>query len=97
MGDDEQRVGRVDRLMGKMDRELNQHKDGDPIPTLDIYYPYLKSTFDEFNLKKMLCKKRNTEKLIDRGDEIVNENDLEDELCDKNIEKLLRNNKGDAS
>jgi superfamily II DNA or RNA helicase len=93
MGDDEQRVGRVDRLMGKMDRELNQHKDGDPIPTLDIYYPYLKSTFDEFNLKKMLCKKRNTEKLIDRGDEIVNENDLEDELCDKNIEKLLRNRK----
>ncbi len=91
MGDDEQRVGRVDRLMGKMDRELNQHKDGDPIPTLDIYYPYLKSTFDEFNLKKMLCKKRNTEKLIDRGDEIVDENDLEDELCDKNIEKLLRN------
>jgi hypothetical protein len=45
----------------------------------------------------MLCKKRNTEKLIDRGDEIVNENDLEDELCDKNIEKLLINNKGEAS
>jgi superfamily II DNA or RNA helicase len=86
MGDDEQRIGRVDRLMGKMDRELSEYKEGKPYPTLDIHYPYLKSTFDEFNLKKLLCNKRKTEKLIDRGIDVVKENNL---LCDKSIDELL--------
>lgn len=88
MGDDEQRIGRVDRLMGKMDRELKDAQDNnESFPTLDIYYPYLKSTFDEFNLKKMLCNKRKTEKIIDRGIDIISEESVE---CDKNIENLLQ-------
>jgi superfamily II DNA or RNA helicase len=61
MGDDEQRVGRVDRVMGKMDRELYCDKD----KKLKIYYPYLESTFDERNLQKMLTQKRDTEEQID--------------------------------
>jgi superfamily II DNA or RNA helicase len=86
MGDDEQRVGRVDRLMGKMDRELQNYSNGRN-PTLDIYYPYLESTYDEFNLKKMLCSKRSTEKLIDKATEIiVEESNIE---CTKSIEELL--------
>lgn len=95
MGDDEQRTGRVDRLMGKMDRELNDAKDNnESFPTLDINYPYLKSTFDEFNLKKMLCNKRKTEKLIDKGMDIVNNVEV---ICDKSIKELLlkpNNHKG---
>ena len=88
MGDDEQRVGRVDRLMGKMDRELKSSKETNDFPTLDIYYPYLKSTFDEFNLKKMLCNKRKTEKIIDKGTEIILDVDTE---CNKNVKELLHN------
>lgn len=60
MGDDEQRTGRVDRVMGKMDRELNERD-----AKLKIYYPYLESTFDEKNLQKMLTQKRETEHKID--------------------------------
>lgn len=86
MGDDEQRVGRVDRLMGKMDRELQDYSN-DKKPTLDIHYPYLESTYDEFNLKKMLCSKRSTEKLIDKATEIITEeSNIE---CTKNIKDLL--------
>ncbi len=63
MGDDEQRTGRVDRVMGKMDRELSCK---DPKQKkLKIYYPYLKNTFDETNLHKMLTHKRATEINID--------------------------------
>ena len=87
MGDDEQRIGRVDRLMGKMDRELKRSKEINDSPNLDIYYPYLKSTFDEFNLKKMLCNKRKTERIIDKGTEIILEVDTE---CNKNIKNLLQ-------
>lgn len=90
MGDDEQRVGRVDRLMGKMDRELKEFSAKNDLkqqPALDIFYPYLKSTFDEYNLKKMLCNKRNTEKLIDKGTEIVSS--LEEIECDSSIKDLV--------
>lgn len=87
MGDDEQRIGRVDRLMGKMDRELKNSQNIESFPTLDIHYPYLKSTFDEFNLKKMLCNKRKTEKIIDRGTDIISEESVE---CNKNIKDLLQ-------
>lgn len=61
MGDDEQRTGRVDRVMGKMDRELDKRENA----KLKIYYPYLENTFDEINLQKMLTQKRNTEIGID--------------------------------
>lgn len=86
MGDDEQRTGRVDRLMGKMDRELKNTDKTVPFPTLDIHYPYLKSTFDEFNLKKMLCNKRKTEKLIDKGMDIIKEDNL---ICNQSIKELV--------
>lgn len=86
MGDDEQRIGRVDRIMGKMDRELKNIANDAFYPTLDIHYPYLKATFDEFNLKKMLCNKRKTEKLIDRGMDIITEENI---ICDKGIKELV--------
>jgi len=61
MGDDEQRIGRVDRIKGKLHRKLSNQNSAN----LMIYYPYLQDTFDESNLKKMLCKKRKTERLVD--------------------------------
>ena len=93
MGDDEQRVGRVDRLMGKMDRELKSFKENENSvvqPTLDIHYPYLEKTFDEYNLKRMLCSKRNTEKQIDTGKSLVQyDQDIESSLtCDNSISEL---------
>ena len=69
MGDDEQRIGRVDRLMGKVDRSLSENHEA----TLDILYPFLEKTFDEDHLRKLLYNKRSTEILIDKGNEIVNE------------------------
>jgi len=90
MGDDEQRVGRVDRLMGKMDRRL---KENETNATLDIYYPYLQATFDEENLRNMLWNKRKTEKLIDRGNKIVRK---DDSFCEKSIKDLLLKNKNNS-
>ena len=87
MGSDEQRVGRVDRMNGKMERELNSDITN---PTLDIYYPYLKNTFDEENLKSMLCHKRKTENDIDNCSKVTyNEKDKQIFKCNKTVEELL--------
>ena len=89
MGSDEQRIGRVDRLHGKMHRELEE----DETKKLNIHYPYLKSTFDEENLRSMLCKKRYTEKDIDVCKRASNFDKGEDRevICDKEISSLLHN------
>ncbi len=62
MGDDEQRIGRVDRMDGKFQRKLIANNKAE----LNIYYPYLKNTFDEHNLKNMLCYKRDSEVKVDK-------------------------------
>jgi len=84
MGDDEQRIGRIDRLMGKIDRNLlNNNQDA----TLEIIYPFLEKTFDEDSLRRLLYNKRNTELLIDKGSEIIRE-DYSIEV-DNTISELL--------
>jgi len=82
MGDDEQRTGRVDRYGGKMQKELESSEGVNS--NLHIYYPYLKNTFDEENLRSMLCHKRRTEKEIDRCN-IPSNSDIEtkDFKCDE--------------
>jgi len=89
MGSDEQRIGRVDRLHGKMHRELEKDK----TKKLNIHYPYLKSTFDEENLRSMLCKKRYTEKDIDVCKQAANFDKQKDiqVVCNKEISRLLHN------
>lgn len=88
MGDDEQRVGRVDRIHGKMQRELENKELSNP--KLDIYYPYLENSFDEENLKNMLCSKRSTEEKIDRCELAANAViQTEKFKCDKSINELL--------
>lgn len=62
-GDNEQRIGRIDRMFGKIERNLEV----DERATLDIYYPYLKDTVDEEHLGRFAKRKYNEEVLIDRG------------------------------
>ncbi len=98
MGDDEQRTGRVDRIHGKMYRELESDSKE---KKLHIYYPYLKNTFDEENLRKMLCSKRNTEKKIDKclievniekNSKIITNNE-----CEKPIDQLISKGNRDSA
>jgi ERCC4-related helicase len=62
-GDNEQRIGRVDRMFGKIERLLEQ----DNKSRLHIYYPYLKDTIDEEHLARFAKRKFKEETLIDRG------------------------------
>jgi hypothetical protein len=62
-GDNEQRVGRVDRMFGKIDRRLQAGEDAN----LKITFPFLKSTIDEEQLRRFIKKKFQSENLIDQG------------------------------
>jgi hypothetical protein len=62
-GDNEQRIGRIDRMFSKIDRRLQSGENA----TLDICYPYLKSTIDEEQLRRFVKRKFHEENLIDRG------------------------------
>jgi hypothetical protein len=62
-GDNEQRIGRIDRMFGKIERDINQQEKAE----LPIYYPYLKNTVDEEHLAKFVKKKYREESLIDLG------------------------------
>ncbi len=61
-GDNEQRVGRVDRLYGKLHRQIESTGEG----KLAIYYPYLVQSFDEIQLSDFIVKKSSIEKQMDR-------------------------------
>jgi hypothetical protein len=62
-GENEQRIGRIDRMFGKIERRL----EADVNASLDIYYPYLKDTIDEEHLSRFAKRKYNEEALIDKG------------------------------
>jgi hypothetical protein len=61
-GDNEQRVGRIDRMFSKTERNL----DLNPNSTLAIFYPYLKNTIDQDHLANFISKKYFEENLIDK-------------------------------
>lgn len=62
-GDNEQRIGRIDRMFGKIERLLEENEKS----TLNIYYPYLKDTVDEEQLGRFAKRKYSEECLIDLG------------------------------
>lgn len=62
-GDNEQRIGRIDRLFGKMQRELESEEVDNP--SLEIDYPYMPNTLDELQLSQFLKRKHDVEKIID--------------------------------
>ena len=63
-GDNEQRVGRVDRLFGKVNQLLHVCEPG--TVTLDINYPYLKDSFDEDQVGSFIERKHAVEEKMDR-------------------------------
>lgn len=63
VGDDEQRIGRVDRIMGKIERDLNALNEKDA--KLDIAYPYLANTLDQSSLSNFLYTRNEISKALD--------------------------------
>lgn len=63
-GDNEQRVGRIDRLFGKINQLLQENEPG--TATLDISYPYLKDSFDEDQVGSFIERKHAIEEKMDR-------------------------------
>tara|TARA_R110002050_G_scaffold95152_1_gene198081 strand:+ start:10779 stop:14378 length:3600 start_codon:yes stop_codon:yes gene_type:complete len=72
-GDNEQRVGRIDRMFSKTERMLDE----DENTTLDIIYPYLKNTIDQDHLANFVSKKYFAENLIDKCQAYVGNNNLD--------------------
>lgn len=73
-GDNEQRVGRVDRLFGKVNSQLEQ----DGRAELAIHYPYLARSFDEDQLASFIREKHIIEDRMDacRQSRVSSEIDL---------------------
>ena len=63
-GDNEQRVGRIDRLFGKVNQLLKQQPPG--TATLDIEYLYLQDSFDEDQVGSFIQHKHAIEEKMDR-------------------------------
>lgn len=63
-GDNEQRIGRVDRLFGKVNELLKRSNPGRV--TLDINYPYLAGSFDEDQVGSFIERKYAVEEKMDR-------------------------------
>ncbi|NMG31751.1 DEAD/DEAH box helicase family protein [Aromatoleum evansii] len=69
-GDNEQRVGRVDRLYGTVHRNIDDCGDAELLPEraqLEIVYPYLKGSFDEDQVGQFIRRKFAAETVLDRG------------------------------
>jgi len=60
-GDNEQRVGRVDRLFGKVNNQLMTTGQS----SLNIHYPYLKNSFDEDQVGSFIKNKHAVEQKMD--------------------------------
>lgn len=71
-GDNEQRIGRIDRMFSLVERELNAAKGS---AELDVRYPVLKGTVDEEHVGRFVKKKREAERLIDKGAVALTESD----------------------
>jgi len=83
-GDNEQRVGRVDRLNGKMENQLKKSNTA----ILPIHYPYLKNTIDQDQTARFILRKKEAEKLIDQFIPIEQSNEINYlERMDDNIWK----------
>jgi superfamily II DNA or RNA helicase len=74
-GDNEQRIGRVDRMFGKIERRLNEQEEA----TLAIYYPYLRNSVDEDHMRRFMRRKFREETLIDKGIQATRSNESDHE------------------
>lgn len=72
-GDNEQRVGRLDRLFGKVNRALQKESS----VNLNISYPYLENSFDEDQLASFLERKFVAEEKLDACLDILTNNEID--------------------
>jgi len=72
-GDNEQRVGRLDRLFGKVNRALQKESSAN----LNISYPYLENSFDEDQLASFLERKFVAEEKLDACLDIHTNNEID--------------------
>jgi glycogen debranching enzyme len=87
-GDDEQRIGRIDRINGQIAREL----EFDSSSELRILYPFLAKTHDELALKTFLKNKMEVAKTLDKLKEVNEElyQREDNELSQVSIEQFLQ-------
>jgi superfamily II DNA or RNA helicase len=83
-GDNEQRVGRVDRLFGKVNSLLKI----DTSSNLEINYPFLKNSFDEDQVASFIAMKFDVENKMDSC--IQSSSNREIELTQTNWREFLR-------
>jgi hypothetical protein len=69
-GDNEQRIGRIDRMFSRVERDLDAGGG-----ELDVRYPVLLGTVDEEHLGRFVKRKRAAERLIDRGAVVASDSD----------------------
>ncbi len=60
-GDMEQRIGRVDRYFGKIERRLNAKADSNVPPKLQILYPHLQDTVELQQIRTVMHRRRQSE------------------------------------
>lgn len=85
-GDNEQRVGRVDRLGSTVHRNLRRGEED----RLLIGYPYLAGTFDEDQLGQFIVRKHAAEKVLDRGETITSDRSIDASRSEANWQTWLR-------
>lgn len=86
-GDNEQRVGRIDRLFGSVHRNIRTgHRD-----QLEISYPHLAGSLDEDQVGVFIRKKFRAETVLDRGESLANDHTIDLSLCDRRWRVWLRN------
>lgn len=72
-GDNEQRVGRLDRLFGKVNRSLQENDSAE----LSINYPYLENSFDEDQLASFVERKFVAEEKLDACLDVRSSNEID--------------------
>lgn len=85
-GDNEQRVGRVDRLFGQVNAMLREQGSA----TLDIHYPYLAGSFDEDQLASFLRLKRSVEEKLDACEQPTFNREINLRNSETDLQRWLR-------
>lgn len=88
-GDNEQRVGRIDRLFSLTERRLEKCA-ADEMAFLLSRYPFLKGTLDETQLISFLKKKLEVENITDRCGAVYTDKEIDMDCSIKDWQKLLR-------
>ena len=93
-GDLEQRTGRVDRVDSLINRRINKHVNGrDSAPKLNVGFPYLAGTLDQYQVKRVVKEKMLSDLRMDFGkrEDEIKEISIDDVFNNKTTKKALPN------